>query len=193
MRARGAYRLMAVGLFTMVVACGGDDGGSDDGDGDGIDDDGGDGGDGSDTTLDQLSDAEAAELCDAATEDFSPEVFVEFSCYVIAIVSNPEDVEACEAQFADCLETSEPTPGQEFTCWVDPDLVTVLPDCAGDITAGDLQACWVASVDQILDLFDSITCETAFEDLPEDFTTYELPEECAALQEACPELFGAGA
>lgn len=195
MRVRGALRCVVVGMFALFVACGGDDdddGTVDDG-ADGAQDDGDDGSDGVDTTLDQLTDEEAAALCADSTEALSPDVFIEFSCYLISIATNPDDADACETAFQDCVDTTtEPTAGG-FVCWVDPAVVTVLPPCAGEITAGDLQACMVASVEQVLDLFDGITCDTALEDLPDDLSDYELPEECAALQDLCPELFGTGA
>lgn len=189
MRGQGASRLLVAGLFALLVACGGDD--DDDGDvtdgtddsGDVADDDGG-----SDTTIDQLSDAEAAELCAEATDILSSDVFLEFTCYLIAISTYPDDVDLCTADAEDCLATMEPI--SEFECWIDPDTVAVLPDCASDISAADFQDCMLANVQQIVDFIDGIDCETSFDELPTDPADFELPEECAAIEAACPELFG---
>jgi hypothetical protein len=190
-------RLLVAGLFAWGLGCGGDDDddtSTDDGSGDTSPDDDSsgdatdDGGD-ANTTLDQLTADEAQAFCEDVLGIFSPDDFLEFGCTFVGIGMYPDDVDACNTAVQDCIDSQEsPGPVSEPVCFVDPTDVPALPDCAGQITVGELQACMEAFFDEFRVVLDSVTCETSLEEVP-PFPS-ELPEECAALQAECPDLFG---
>jgi hypothetical protein len=169
----------------MAVGCGGDDdddaAGDDGGD---VADDGGD--ENSDTTLDQLSAGEAQAFCEEVLDVFDTDDFVRFACTSVGLSQYPDDPDACNAAVDDCIEMQE-IPAQEPVCYVDPEEVTALPECASEITLGELQTCLEAFYDDLVAALDAFTCDSSLEDPPELPT--ELPEECAAIQAACTELF----
>lgn len=195
---RGLVRLVAVGFFSLAVAaCGGDDDDTSDDGGDTADDgDGGDGGDGDGgdgdggQTLDQLTDDEAADICETTGEIVSIEALLDFSCYyagLIQLQKNPEF--DCEGFAQQCIDTTEPPDIEVTTCWIDPGLF-VLPECASEITVDDVVDCLNGTAEQIADILDGISCDTDFEDVVsiEELATLELPAACLAIQEACAGL-----
>jgi hypothetical protein len=181
-------RLLMAGVLAMAVGCGGDD------DDDTTTDDGGDaaddGGVDSNTTLDQLSEDDAQAFCDEVLGIFSADDFLVFGCTLTGILQEEQDPEQfnCETVTQDCIDAQEDVPEQEPVCTIDPTEVAVLPDCASDVTVGELQDCLEAFFSEFVDVLDSVTCDTGFDEVP-PFPT-ELPEECAALEASCPELFG---
>jgi hypothetical protein len=165
--------MVLVGMLALA-GCGGDDDGS--GDTSGVD---------SSSTLDELTAAEANDFCEWSAGLIDTQAIVDFTCYVAAIVASQqsEDV-VCEDFAADCIDQTEP-PSDAIECQVDADL----PDCASEVTVGEFEDCLIAFVDQLVDIIDDVSCDTALEDLPEDIGDVALPAACMSIQEVCPDLF----
>lgn len=168
--------VVLVGLLALA-GCGGDD---DDGSGDtsGVD---------SGSTLDELSDAEATDLCEWSAGLIDTQAIVDFTCYVTAIVASQQDENiVCEEFAAQCIDETEP-PSDAIECAVDAGVD--LPACASEVTVGDFEDCLTAFADQLLDVIGDISCDSALEDLPEDVGDMPLPDACTAIQDVCPDLF----
>jgi len=192
--------LLVAGLFAWGLGCGGDDDDdatTDDGGGDTSPDDDSsgddaadDGGAGDNTTLDQLTEEEAQAFCEDVLGIFSADDFLEFGCTLSGIGMYPDDVDACNTAVQDCIDAQQsPLPVSGPNCVVDPTDVPDLPDCAGNITVGELRSCLEAFFDEFRVVLDSVTCETSLEEVPP--FPEDLPEECTALQAECPDLFPA--
>ena len=179
-------RLVAVFAIVFACACGGDDDGGDGGDG--VGDDGGDGGDdaGDDggpdesTALSELSTAEATELCEAlnVTLDDALLSLQTVTCYLGGLA-----MKDCEGYVDGCL-AKEPVGEAPIECNLSSP--AELPECAADVTVGDLTDCFDGLFDVWGALADEITCDSVPEDFDEEIAV--LPEACEMLLDLCPDL-----
>jgi hypothetical protein len=170
-------RAVLVGALValVVVGCGGDDDGGSDSSG--LD---------RDSTLDELTAADAADFCEWAEGLLDPTLFVEFTCTLTAIAASQQNEElVCEDIAAECIDTTE-IPDDEVNCAV---AELDLPPCASEVTVGDFEDCLAATADVLIAIVDGVSCDTSPEDLPDGLDDLEIPEACAAIQEVCPDLF----
>jgi hypothetical protein len=138
--------------------------------------------------------AEAATLCRSLAQSsenaIDPTALARLPC-TIAAFSSPDvvmpdgmgggmiDRAACEASVDECLENpADPVATTE--CDADA-LMASLADC--EATASELEACLNASLPQIRNLLDLVTCTTDLSQMPPSF---EEPPACASLDMKCP-------
>lgn len=154
-------------LALAVAGCGGDDGS-------GVD---------RDKLLSEVTDEEVTQLCEWSFDLVSDADAIRFGCHVAALLVAGGDAEQCQELVDQCTEEAE---AEE-----PPDLAEVcgeagdFPPCADEITVGQLERCSEAGAEMLHDVAQDISCDGALE----DFTDLESPEACAAIEEACPDLF----
>jgi hypothetical protein len=146
-------------VIGLIAGCGGGDGGSS-----GVD---------PDKTLDQVTVDEAMDICEAAQNQISEEDAKIVLCYFTGILFGGEN---CEMVAQDCI--ADPDSVEEEECDV---TVDNLPECASQVTVGELEACQAAQARQISELADTVSCESD--------PNFDTPAACAAVEEKCPELF----
>ncbi|WP_437937773.1 hypothetical protein [Sorangium sp. So ce341] len=153
---------------------GGTDGTGGNGGTDGTGGNGGEtGGDLDDKQLGDLTDAEAQAVCDAiaaSAEDVTKEDACEFAGVIAAALLG----EDCETAKEECLNDPEEPTG-EATCPAED-----FASCTA--TVGEYTACTGAQ----LEFIKSLTCESTFD------PAMELPPECQAVSDKCPDLVGGG-
>jgi hypothetical protein len=160
-------------VAAFLLACGGDDDSSVDGD----------------KTMAELSDAELMDFCEWSLHLVPEEEASRFTCYSTAIRVSDGDEEACQEVADSCLEDTEEQDDidpADFVCREDVDL----PDCASEVTVAEVERCYQAVADQLVDLFAEVSCQTQPEDLPDDLNgdTLPAPPDCETIVEECPEL-----
>lgn len=168
---RGARRrtgLIAPVLAAMVAAACGDDGGTSGVDGD--------------KSLDQLSPAEATDLCDWGASLLAQDEVTRFACYYAALVFN-QDSDACEAMAQECIDEAEPIDPDDIECTFQDEL----PACASEVTVAEVEACARDALGILIDIAEDISCDSDPEEI--DLLALEEPASCQAIEEKCPELF----
>jgi hypothetical protein len=162
-------------IAALAPGCGGDD------DGSGID---------SDKSLLEATDEEIVEMCEWYVGQLSTEDIVDFECHLVAAQLSG-DVDECGLVFDECsaMATADGD-GVRPTC-LEPEELQALPACAAEVSVGDYQSCMAAFADQFADAAADASCGASVDDLLDSVDFLNLAE-CAALEEACPELLGEG-
>jgi hypothetical protein len=119
-------------------------------------------------------------FCDYTDELFSEieEDFVKVLCYALAAAFGDGE-EECEMLAQECIEGEEEEEEEEE----DQCELGDLPDCASEITAGELEDCLEAEADQISTFARTVNCASDFEQAFVD------PPECQAIEAKCPGFF----
>jgi hypothetical protein len=154
-------------LAVALAACGGDDGS-------GVD---------QDKSLSEVTDEEFTQICEWTFDLVSDADAIRFGCHVAALLVAGEDAAQCQELVDQCIaeaEAEEPPDLGELCAEAEG-----YPPCADEITVGQLERCSEAGADQLHDVAQDISCDGVLE----DFTELEAPEACAAIEEACPDLF----
>ncbi len=154
-------------LALALAGCGGDDGS-------GVD---------RDKSLSEVSEEEVVELCEWSFDLISDADAIRFGCYVAGLLAAGGDADQCQELADQCIEEAEAEEPEDLgeVC----EDAGGFPPCADEITVGQLEDCQEAGADQLHDVAQDISCEGAVE----DFTDFEAPEACVAIEEACPDLF----
>jgi hypothetical protein len=157
-------------LQLAVVACGGDD------DGDlGFD---------PDTTYDQATVEEAMAFCEHIQASVDRAAEQKIDCYVEGIVAQDQEGADCQAVADACLE--EPVDDDPADCGdITQEEIDDAPDCADQVTFGEVLDCFDALGDQNASVAGEISCDS---DLEEILDTPQ-PEACTRVISQCPELF----
>lgn len=161
---RGILITLALGAISLA-ACGGGDGAN----GTSID---------PSISLTDLSAAETEELCEYISSIIDPQDAQSASCHFLALLTS-DSVETCEASYVACIAEDDT---EETDCTE----ALELPECASEVTAGEMEACLEAQGTQFAALASSLSCTS---DPEEAFAPLELPAECESANEKCPELF----
>jgi hypothetical protein len=137
------------------------------------------------TPVSELDTAELESICRSyyhAPAGVSDTDFARWQCYVQAIVlhdDSPGLFPDCEQLALDCIEESGAEEPED--CELDESDRSDLPECASDVTAGELQDCFDAVADQIRDGTDEVSCQLTVDDVG-------LPAACSDIETRCPEL-----
>jgi hypothetical protein len=148
-----------------------------------------------DTQVDQLTDAQARQICERAetvAEDvFGVDVQHELQCVAGGIAADALNISTCKASYNDCI--AEPFTGEpvDFDCGT----VTapMLANC--NATVGELEACANAQLRLVNGLISEVDCGLAddparLEQILADLEAGSMPEACASLPMDCPIFFG---
>lgn len=161
------HSLIAVFASSLLVACGGGDGG-------------GSGVDGS-TILTDLSDAEIIEICEYSEGLIDDTHLDEVSCYIEGVFAAQQGGD-CQAVADECIGMIMPEPSDCSDAANES-----LPECAAMVTVGEMENCLRAQASQLNGV--DVDCNTTPEEL-NDLFEQELPAACAAIDMKCPDLFG---
>ena len=148
-----------------------------------------------DTQVDELTDAEARQICERAealaNDVFGVDTQHELACTVTGVAYDVANLGTCRDSYADCI--AEPFEGvvADFDCAS----VTapMLDDC--NATIGDIEACANAQLSIVDDLLDEVSCDlvddpSRIQTLLAELEGEVTPPACEALPEACPTFFG---
>lgn len=137
------------------------------------------GGDGAeDTPITELTDEQIIGLCeDLQSQRLSDEEYAEAVCRVASIMAGEQGGD-CAGVYDACL-ADPPTQDPPEDCSDAPS--EEVPNCP-ETTAGDFIDCGEAQLEQIRGATD-LTCDDSIDSL------LELPPECVALMEECPDAF----
>ncbi len=152
--------LLSLGL----AACGGGDGDS----GSGVD---------SSKALSDVTPAEQQDLCDYGQSLVSAEDSKSLGCYFSAIFFSETEAD-CQTAYDACMAEPDNT---EQSC----DLGTP-PDCASEVTVGEMEACAREQANAVTAAAGSLSCAS---DPAELESLNELPPACKAVETKCPALF----
>lgn len=158
--------LVVLFASSLLVACGGGDGG-------------GSGVDGS-KELTALSDEEIIEICEYSEGLIDYVHFNEIDCYFDGIFD--QEGGDCQTIADACIAESVPEAGDCSDAAEDP-----LPACAAMVSVGEMEDCLEAQASQF-NGFD-VDCDSTDEELNEIFEA-PLPAACVAVEMKCPDLFG---
>ena len=164
-------------IVALAAGCGGDD----DGGGSGVD---------SDKTLLEATDEEIVEMCEWYVGQLSTEDIVDFECHLIALQLSTS-ADECADVFDQCSAAATADGDAVRPTCVAPEELGAMPACASEVSVGEYESCIGAFADQFAEAAAAASCDTTVEDLLDSVDFLNLPE-CAALEEACPELLGEG-
>ncbi len=133
-----------------------------------------------DTRLSELSQEESNELCEASSAEFDSRDSESVSCYFLAQLTSSSQ-EQCQAAYDQCMQD----PVEVTDCEEDALDTAELPDCASEVTVGEMESCFQAQADMMRELEASLSCDPEADDV----ALPETPEECQRLEDKCPELF----
>lgn len=137
------------------------------------------GGDGTrDKAITELSEEEIQSLCeDVNALLLSDEEYAQVVCNISGIMAAEQGGD-CQMTIDNCLE--DPPTQEPVDC--EAAASQPVPDCP-EVTAGELFDCQKAQIDQLREGVD-LTCSDSADGI------LDLPPECMALMDVCPELFG---
>lgn len=164
-------------IVALAAACGGDD------------DDGGSGVD-ADKTLLEATDEEIVEMCEWYVGQLETEDIVDFECHLIALQLS-SSADGCTQVFDECFAAATDDGDAVRPTCVAPEELQAMPACAAEVSVGEYESCIVAFAEQFAGAAEAATCDATVEELLDSVDFLNLPE-CAALEEACPELLGEG-
>ncbi len=159
--------LLAVGVLS-VAACGG---GGGDGAGSNVD---------SAKPLSDLTEEESRELCEYSAQEFDVAESQAAGCQLLALLLS-DSPESCQASYDSCMAEEDTVDCSTES--LDPE---ELPDCAANVTVGEMEACVEARFDQMVELTEGLSCSS---DPGEASFPSSLPAICEEIEEKCPELF----
>lgn len=127
----------------------------------------------------EFTQEDADKFC-AYTDELFAEIeedFVKVLCYAIAAAFSDGEAE-CEMLAQDCIEDPGEEEEEEFECELGD-----LPECASEVTAGEVEDCLEADAAQIESFAKTVNCASDFEQGLAD------TPECQAIEEKCPGFF----
>jgi len=172
MRRSGRWLFGRALLCGALAACG-------DGGGSGVD---------PDKTLGETTEGERETMCEWYAEEIGDADVARVSCYIAALVVTENNPALdCEELAQECLEDEEAAQ-PDLECG-ETDVFGGLPECATDLSVGELEGCLSGFIAQVEQVSEEASCEGTSEELFEAFDLGTV-RACEALLEACPELQG---